>query len=144
MDKLARLLSVERRLLELLLFKLVEGHHLHSAGQARFVPFEAADVMRTKERVQEVALLRSMLASDLARDLEIPEESLTLSALARVSVEPFGTLFAHYRRALLDLAAEIDDVTRQDLGLQRSAPGDQAVLGAVSGLPMPSLLDFLR
>ncbi|MGH9009289.1 MAG: hypothetical protein ACRDYF_05500 [Acidimicrobiia bacterium] len=37
-DDLARLLSQERRLLELLLFKLVEGRHLLAAGEAGFLP----------------------------------------------------------------------------------------------------------
>ena len=41
MEELARLLSVERRLLELLLFKLVEGRHLLAAGEARFLGYAA-------------------------------------------------------------------------------------------------------
>jgi hypothetical protein len=119
MDELARLLSVERRLLELLLFKLVEGRHLLAAGEARFLPYAVAEVERAMERVQEAELRRSMLVSDLARDLEIPEEQLTLSALARDSLEPYRTIFADHRLAFLEMAAEIEDVTRQTAPQER-------------------------
>jgi hypothetical protein len=206
MDELARLLSVERRLLDLLLFKLVEGRHLLAAGEARFLPYAAAEVERAMERVQEAELRRSILVSDLARGLEIPEEALTLSALARESLEPYGTIFSDHGLAFLELAAEIEDVTRQNrrlaergahdleqllvmvgrpagsvhelkldgpdhgarhttvpssrfrrdavssfsdmaesvMDLQMAQNGYQAVLGAVSRLTMPSLMDFLR
>ena len=112
MDELARLLSVERRLLELLLFKLVEGRHLLIAAEARFLPYAAAEIERATERVQEVELRRSMLVSDLARRLAIPEDALTLSALARDSLEPYRTIFTDHRLAFLKLTAEIEDVTR--------------------------------
>ena len=198
MDELARLLSVERRLLELFLFKLVEGRHLLAAGEARFLPYAAAEVERAMERVQEAELRRSLLVADLAGKLEISEEQLTLSALARDSLEPYRTIFSDHRLAFLELAAEIEDVTRQNrrlaergakiseglafvgagtnqveaarnTGLQRldtirqhrssledadmaesvmdlqlAQHGYQAVLGAVSRLTMPSLVDFLR
>ena len=167
MDELARLLSVERRLLELLLFKLVEGRHLLAAGEARFLPYAAAEVERAMERVQDAELRRSMVVSDLARELEIPEDSHTLSALACDSVGPYPTIFSDHRFRFLELSAEIEDVTGQNrrlaergahdveqltkaadnaesmMDLQMAESGYQAV-GAVSRLSMPSLLDFLR
>jgi hypothetical protein len=124
MDELARLLSVERRLLELLLFKLVEGRHLLTAGEARFLPYAVAEIERATERVQEVELRRSMLVSDLVQRLEIPEESLTLSALARDSLEPYRTIFTDHRLAFLELAAEIEDVRRQNRRLAERGAHD--------------------
>ena len=135
MDELARLLSVERRLLELLLFKLVEGRHLLAAGEARFLPYAAAEVERAMERVQEAELRRSMLVSDLARQLDIPEESLTLSALARDSLEPYRTIFSDHRLAFLELAAEIEDVTRQNRRLAERGAHDVEQLLAMVGQP---------
>jgi flagellar FlgN protein len=135
MDELARLLSVERRLLELLLFKLVEGRHLLAAGEARFLPYAAAEVERAMERVQEAELRRSILVSDLARDLEIPEEALTLSALARESLEPYRTIFSDHRLAFLELAAEIEDVTRQNRRLAERGAHDLEQLLAMVGQP---------
>jgi len=124
MDELARLLSVECRLLERLLFKLVEERHLLAAAETRFLHDAAAEVERAMDRVQEVELRRSMMVADLTCDLEIPEESLTLSALARDSVEPYRTIFTDHRLAFLELAAEIDGIS--------------------FCLSMPSVRDFLR
>ena len=100
MDELARLLGHERRLLELLLFKLVEGRYL------------------------------------LAGELDLPEEALTMSFLARDSLEPYTTIFSDHRQAFLGLAAEIEDVARQNPRL--------AELGPAAGLTMPSLVDWLK
>ena len=162
MDELARLLGHERRLLELLLFKLVEGRHLLTAGEARFLPYAAAEVERAMERLQEAELRRSVLVHRLAAELELPEEALTMGALARDSLEPYRTIFADHRKAFLALAAEIEDVTRQNrrlaergalvdagiahavMDLQLARSGYQAVLGATARLTMPSLADWLR
>ena len=142
MDDLACLLSVERRLLELLLFKLVEERHLLGAGEIRFLPYAAAEVERALERVQEAELRRSMLVADLARDNEIPEGSLTLTALAGESIEPYRTIFSDHLLAFLELAGEIDDATR--LNRRLAEPGYPAFLGALSPRSILSLRDFLR
>jgi|GEM_PF-5339967 len=123
MDDLARLLGHERRLLELLLFRLVAGRHLLAAGEARFLPFAAAEVERAMERLQESELRRSMLVHRLAGDLDLPEEALTMSALARDSLEPYKTIFSDHRQAFLALAAEIEDVAGQNRRLaERGSP----------------------
>jgi len=133
MDELSRLLSVERRLLELLLFKLIEGRYLLEAGEARFLPHAAAEVERATQRVQEAELRRSIMVAELASDLEIPEESLTLSALSRVSGEPYRTIFTDHRLAFLELAAEIEDVTRQDRRLAERGVHDVEQLLSLAG-----------
>ena len=163
MDELARLLGHERRLLELLLFKLVESKHLLAAGEARFLPSAAAEVERAMEKLQETELRRSMLVHRLAAELDVPEAALTMTALAKDSVEPFRTIFADHRQAFLELAAEIETVTAQNrrlaerrvhnveelmavpLDLQMAQFGYRAVLGGTTRLTMPwSLVDFLR
>ena len=142
MDELARLLGHERRLLELLLFKLVEGRHLLAAGEARFLPYAAAEVERAMERLQEAELRRSMLVHRLAADLELPEEALTMSALARDSLEPYRTIFSDHRRAFLDLAAEIEDVTRQNRRLAERGAHDVEQLMAMLGQPGPAAAEL--
>jgi FlgN protein len=167
MDELARLVGHERRRLELLLFKLVEERHLLAAGEARFLPYAAAEVERAMERLQEAELRRSMLVHRLAAELELPEEALTMSALARDSLEPYRTIFSDHRKAFLEVAAEIEDVTCQNrrlaergahdvdqledadiaesvMELQLAQTGYQAVLGATARLTMPSLVDWLK
>lgn len=133
MDELARLLSVERRLLELLLFKLVEGRHLLAAGEARFLPYAATEVEKAMGRVQEAELRRAMLVHELAAEMGVPEEALTLSALARDSLEPFRTIFTDHRLAFLELAAEIEDVTRQNRRLAERGAHDVEQLLAMVG-----------
>src|SRR5206468_3105437 len=85
-------MPAERRLLDLLLVKLVEGRHLLTAGEARFLPYAAAEVERAMERLQEAELRRSVLVHRLAAELELPEEALTMGALARDSLEPYRTI----------------------------------------------------
>ena len=138
MDELARLLGHERRLLELLLFKLVEGRHLLAAGEARFLPYAATEVERAMERLQEAELRRSMLVARLATELELPEEALTMGALARDSVEPYRTIFADHRKAFLELAAEIEAVTRQNRRLAERGAHNVEQLMAMLGQPGPS------
>jgi hypothetical protein len=167
MDELSRVLSVERRLLEFLLFKLVEGRHLLAAREGRFLPYAAAEVQRAMERVQVAELRRSILMHDLAVELDVSEGALTLGALARDSIEPFRTIFADHHLAFLELAAEIDEVSRCLAGWagrvdtiepgvegpdtadsvmdqQMAEQGYQALLAAVSRLPTPSLVELLQ
>ena len=138
MDELARLLGHERRLLELLLFQLVEGRHLLAAGEARFLPYAAAEVERAMERLQEAELKRSMLVHRLAAELELPEEALTMGALARDSLEPYRTIFADHRRAFLELATEIEEVTKQNRRLAERGSHNVEQLMAMLGQPGPS------
>jgi len=120
MDELARLLTVECHLLELLLFKLVEHRHLLTARETRFLTLAAAEIDRANERVQMAELRRSLFLHDLGHELDLPADALTLGALTRKSPEPFGTIFGDHRRALAELAAEIEE----------------------EGIKMPSLVDF--
>ena len=62
-----------------------------------------------------------------------------VSSLSHDSMEPYRTLFADHLMALHELAAEIEDVTRQNRRL--AGPW---VFSVLTRLPLPSLLDFLR
>ena len=114
MDELAGLLGRERRLLEVLLFKLVEAHHLLVAGEVRFLPWAAAEAERAVERVREAELLRATKVRQLAKELDVDEERLTLKALADESLEPYRTIFDDHRNAFLELVAEIESVTQEN------------------------------
>jgi hypothetical protein len=110
LDELAGLLGRERRLLEVLLFKLVEARHLLAAGEVRFLPWAAGEVERAVERVREADLLRATALTKISADLNIPMEKLSLKELADDSVEPYRTVFSDHRNAFLELVAEIEDV----------------------------------
>lgn len=112
MDELAGLLSRERRLLEVLLFKLTTARHLLAAGESRFLTWAAAEVERATERVREAEMMRAALVQQLARSMGLAEENLTLGALAKESPEPYRSIFDDHRRAFFDLVGEVEEVTR--------------------------------
>jgi hypothetical protein len=112
MDELTGLLSRERRLLEVLLFKLVTARHLLAAGESRFIAWSAAEVERATERVREIEVLRAGLVQKLAREVGLSEDRLTLQALAQEAPEPYRTIFSDHRAAFFELVAEIEEVTR--------------------------------
>lgn len=110
MDELAGHLGRERRLLEVLLYKLVVVRQLLAAGEARFVAWAAAEVERAVERVREAELVRAALVARLAAEWGRPTEALSLRALAEGAAEPYRTVFDDHRRAFLELVAEIESV----------------------------------
>lgn len=170
MDEFVMWLGHERRLLERLLFKLVEGRELLAAGEVRFLGFAAAEVERAASGVEEAELVRCLQLSRLAGEWQVPVEQLTLGALSWVSPEPHRTLFEDHHTAFLGLMAEIDEVAGQNRRLAargvRTHDGDhlspeagavddtaleppmaeagyQAILSAATGVGLPSLADFL-
>ena len=112
MDELTGLLSRERRLLEILLFKLVTARHLLAAGESRFVAWSAAEVERATERVREIEVVRAAVVQKLAREVGLTEDRITLQALAQESPEPYRSIFGEHRQAFFELVAEIEEVTR--------------------------------
>ncbi|MGH8973543.1 MAG: flagellar export chaperone FlgN [Acidimicrobiia bacterium] len=157
MDELADWLAHECRLLEMLLFKLVEEQLLLAAGESRFLGVAAAEVQRALGRLGEAQLRRAMMVDALARE----PHGATLKVLAAESREPYGTIFEDHRRALLDLMSEIDEVSGQSrrlaeigaklAGLEQAADDELELALAGAGyqvalsaqLSMPALRDFL-
>lgn len=112
MDELATVLRRERWLLSVLLFRLTETRHLLAAGETRFLAWAVAEVEDAVARVREAELIRSTLVMRLARELEVPEDELTLSSLARFSPEPYRQIFSDHRTAFLELVTEVQQVTQ--------------------------------
>jgi len=146
MNELAHVLSVEHRLMERLLLKLLEGRCLLDLGEVGVLHDTALGLERAVDRLQEAALRRSMLVYELALALEVSESALSLGGLARVAGEPFGRIFAEHRIALLDIAEEIQAATRAVLQSQSAEIGDGALLGATRRLSATGVVDadFLR
>lgn len=111
MDELAGLLSRERVLLELLLFKLTSLRHLLAAGDARYLTWAGQEVDNATEAVRQAELHRALVITGLADERGVPPESLSLRVLAEDSDEPWRTIFAEQRAAFLLLAEEIGDAT---------------------------------
>lgn len=112
MDELATVLRRERWLLSVLLFRLTEMRHLLQANDSRFLGWASTEVEEAVARVREAELIRNALVTRLARELELAEEDLTLSALARVAPEPYRQIFGDHRVAFLDLVNEVQSVSQ--------------------------------
>lgn len=130
MEELAGLLSRERLLLELLLFKLVTLRQLLNAGEVRFLPWASEEVDRSTVKVREAELYRSLAAEALAPELQAAKSTagITLRTIAESSPEPWRTIFAEHRCALLELARDIEDARAAS---QRLAGAGAAAVTAI-------------
>ena len=134
MEELATLLRRERWLIGLLLFRLTETRHMLAARETRFLGWAVAETEQAVERVREAELFRATAVARLASELDVPEEELTLGALAEHSPEPFRQIFAEHRRAFLELTAEIHDVTQANRKLaSRGISGLTDLLSLLDG-----------
>jgi len=133
-QELTDVLDRERRLLEMVLFKLVEARHLLVADEARFLPWASAELERAVERVREATLLRAVVAQRVAVAHGLPAESTLMMLLAQAD-EPFAAILAEQQEALHRLIGEIrDEVARAGSLAERQLRGIDAVLAAVSEL----------
>lgn len=132
MDELSGVLSRERLLLELLVFKLIELHQLLLAGEARFLGWAAEEVERATDAVRDAELHRSLVVSRLAAQRGVPEEQLSLKELAEHSPDPWRTIFGEHRDAFLALTTEFEDVLAATRRVARS--GHAAVTDALERL----------
>jgi hypothetical protein len=107
MDELARLLSRERLVLELVVFRLVELRQLLAAGEARFLPAAAADVEHALADLRTVELRRAVVVNRLAAAAGVADDQLSLRALAGIAPRPYAGILTEHRRALQLLAAEM-------------------------------------
>jgi hypothetical protein len=119
MEELAGLLNRERLLLELLLFKLVALRQLLIAGEVRFLPWASEEVDRATEKVREAELRRSVAVEGVVVAAagnqpghvlgSTSPSAVTLRTLAESAAEPWRTIFTEHRRALLELASDLED-----------------------------------
>lgn len=133
MDELATVLRRERWLLNVLLFRLTEMRHLLAANDSRFLGWASAEVEEAVSRVREAELIRNTLVSRLAREMEMPEDDLTLSSLAQGAPEPYRQIFSDHRVAFLDLVNEVQSISQTNRRLAtRGIQGLNEVLNMLS------------
>jgi hypothetical protein len=108
MEALARLLTRERVLVELLVFKLVELKGLLLAGETRFLGWASEEVDRATEAVRMAELERGILVADLAGTRGL--EDITLSGLVADAPEPWAGILRHDQEAMTRFAGEIADL----------------------------------
>lgn len=108
MEALARLLTRERVLVELLVFKLIELRQLLLAGETRFLGWASEEVERATAAVRDAELERAVLVTDLgsARGLAEP----TLRELLEDAPEPWTGLLQTEYDAMRRSAGEVSDL----------------------------------
>jgi hypothetical protein len=111
MEALARLLTRERVLVDLLVFKLVELRQLLLAGETRFLDWASEEVERATTSVREAELERAVLVTELAGARGLTEPSLR--ELAADAPEPWRSLLEDAHRGLLAGSQEVADLLGQ-------------------------------
>lgn len=165
-DELVGVLRREQRLLELVLFRLVNVRHLLAAGDARFLVRASAEVRIALERVRETEMLRAALTERMSRSSGLG--TATLRAVAESRPSPYGLIYDDLRAGLdaafreaVEVAASVRALATAGLaGLERrSAPsiadhdgrldavktrqGYEAALAATTGVSITSLAESL-
>lgn len=112
MEALATLLSRERTLLELLVFKLVEMRQLMLAGETRFLDWAAEEVERATAAVRLTEVERAVLVDSLAEARGLTDPSL--SELVADCPAPWQSVLEDDVRGLRALAAEASELLQSN------------------------------
>jgi hypothetical protein len=96
----------ERRLLELLEFKLEEERLLSEAGRVRWLARATREVAAVRAELRQAELTRAMVVEAAADELGV-DDGVTLKHLAEAAPEPWDGIFARHRFALLRSAREV-------------------------------------
>jgi hypothetical protein len=121
----------ERQLLELLIFKLEEEQLVLAAGRSRWLAHATREVESVLAEIKRVELERAVVVAAAAGELGL-SGSPSLRELAEVVTNPWDTILAEHRRALLELAQEIDGVASANRELLQR--GQQAARDALATL----------
>jgi hypothetical protein len=109
-SEVSTLLWRERDALQLLLFKLVEEQLIVSAGQTRWLAQANDEVEAALDQLRGTEVLRAAEVDAIADELGL-SVAPTLAELEVLASEPWATLFAEHRHALLQLVAEVEGTT---------------------------------
>jgi hypothetical protein len=100
----------ERDALQFLLFKLVEEQLIVNSGRTRWLSQANEEIEFALEQLRGTEVLRAAETDAIAEELGLPSP-LTLAELEKAADEPWATLYADHRRALVELVAEVTQVT---------------------------------
>lgn len=106
----------ERDALQLLLFKLVEEQLIVSAGRTRWLAQANEEIEFALEQLRGTEVLRAAETDAISEELGLPAAA-TLAQLEAAAPEPWATLYSEHRRALIQLVAEVGQVTNENRSL---------------------------
>jgi hypothetical protein len=108
----------ERRLLELLLFKLDEEQLVLEAGRTRWLALASREVETVLDELNKVELGRSVAFASVAPDLGLGTDATHQSVVDAVD-PPWDSLFADHQRELKALMGEVLDAAASSRALLR-------------------------
>ena len=108
MEALVTLLTREKTLVELLVFKLVSMRQLLLTGETRFLPWAAEEVDRATTSVRDAELERAILNEVLAAERGLQEP--TLGELIADAPDPWRGLLESLHEELREGAREVQDL----------------------------------
>src|SRR5437762_12985524 len=121
LNEVSNILWRERNLLELLSFKLDAERLLARAGRTRWLARADREVESVLGALKAVELERSIHMHALTEALGL-EADVTLEALAECAPPEWTGLFADHRRALIELARDVDRSARRSRTRRSAAP----------------------
>jgi hypothetical protein len=113
LSEVSNILWRERRLLDLLVFKLEEKHFVLESGRTRWLSHATREVEQILEEIKRVELRRAMTVASSAGELRT-SEAPSLREMAAIAPPPWDGIFAAHRGALLALTREIDTITESN------------------------------
>ena len=108
----------ERRLLELLLFKLDEERLLLESGHTRWLALASREVETVLDELNKVELARSVAFAGVAPGLGLAPGANLVSVIDAVE-PPWDTVFAEHHKELRALMTEVLDAAATSNGLLR-------------------------
>ena len=138
MEALVGLLTRERLLVELLVFKLVAMRQLLLAGETRFLPWAAEEVDRATVAVRDAELERAVLVDALAAERGLQEP--TLSELIADAPDLWRGLLEQTQGELRKGALEVQDLLQVTRRLAEVGVGTLA--DAMGHDPEPALSTY--
>jgi hypothetical protein len=124
LPEVSTILWRERHLLELLAFKLDAQQLLIGSGRDRWLHHVSDELESVLDELRHTELLRAVEVDAVAGALGLGAGA-SLAELAAAAPAPFDDLLRQHREALVELAAEVRDRSRQNC--DALARGQQAV-----------------
>ena len=118
LQSFSEVLFQERRLLELLLFKLDEQQLLLETGRTRWLALASREVDTVLDELNKVELARSVAFAAVAPELGLGDDAQLSSVVASVG-SPWESVFADHHRELKSLMTEVLDAAASSKSLLR-------------------------
>jgi FlgN protein len=118
----------ERRLLELLLFKLDEERLILEAGQTRWLALASREIETVLDELNKVELARSVAFAELATELGL-DDTANLATLTAAVPSPWESVFADHHQGMKTLMTEVVEAAQTSQTLLRE--GYETILQAL-------------